>query len=200
MAGNPHGFADPGSRTSLAGYRAGVRWADFAREQPRFAALGRDKLAGPGVILVGTVRKDGSPRISPVEPVFWNGELWLLMGLGSLKAQDLRRDPRVLVHSIVTSRDGSDGEFKVRGRAVQEEDPALNATIADFVGGELGWQPEVGRFHLFRIDLDDVTFIRWDERTNDQYLSRWPAGGEQVRRGTSDTSIGPPEPHTEFLD
>src|SRR5207237_5766294 len=106
--------------SAAPGYCARVRWAVFEQQQPRFAALGRDKLAGPGVVLVGTVRKDGSPRISPVEPLLWRGDLWLSMGWGSNKARDLRRDPRILVHSIVTSRDGTDGEFKVRGRAVPE--------------------------------------------------------------------------------
>jgi hypothetical protein len=177
-----------------------MRWADFELQQPRFAALGREKLGGPGVVLVGTVRKDGSPRISPVEPLFWNGDLWLSMGLGTMKARDLYRDPRILVHSVVTNRDGGDGEFKVRGRAVPEAAPELNARVADAIAANLGWRPEVGHFHLFRIELDDATFIHWDDRNNDQYLSRWPEGREQVRRGTSATSNGPPEAHVEFLD
>jgi len=58
-----------------------MRWREFEQRQPKLAALGREKLGGPGVVLVGTVRKDGSPRISPVEPLFWEGELWLPMGL-----------------------------------------------------------------------------------------------------------------------
>jgi hypothetical protein len=177
-----------------------VRWADFELQQPRFAALGRDKLSGPGVVLVGTLVKNGSPRISPVEPLFWNGDLWLPMGLGTMKARDLHRDPRVLVHSIVTNRDGGDGEFKVRGHVVPEDDPTLNARIADAITEHLGWQPELGKFHLFRVEVEDVTFIHWDGRNNDQYMTRWPEGLEQVRRGTSATSNGPPEPHREFLD
>lgn len=177
-----------------------MRWADFELQQPRFAALGRERLARPGVVLVGTIRRDGSARISPVEPLFWNGDLWLSMGLGTMKARDLRRDPRILVHSIVTNRDGGEGEFKVRGRAVPEDDPELNARIAEAIAENLGWRPEAGRLHLFRVDLDDVTFIHWDGDTNDQYSSRWPEGREQVRRGTSATSNGPPEPHHEFLD
>jgi hypothetical protein len=95
-----------------------VRWADIEVQQPRLAALGRQRLGGPGVVLVGTLRRDGTPRISAVEPFFWRGDLWLPMLLDSLKAQDLTRDPRVLVHNVVTSRDGTtDGEFMLRGRA-----------------------------------------------------------------------------------
>jgi len=177
-----------------------MHWAEFEVQQPRFAALGREKLAGPGVALVGTVRKDGASRISPVEPLFWNGDLWLSMGFGTMKARDLRRDPRVLVHSIVTSRDGTDGEYKVRGLAVHEEDPELNARVAEAIIEQLGWRPEVGKFHLFRIDVEDVTFIHWDDRNNDQYLTRWPEHREQIRRGTSATSNASPESHREFLD
>jgi hypothetical protein len=177
-----------------------MQWGEFELREPRLAALGRERLGGPGVVLVGTIRKDGSARISPVEPLFWNGDLWLSMGLGTMKARDLHRDSRILVHSVVTNRDGGDGEFKLRGRAVPEDEPELNARIAHVITEELGWSPDVGKFHLFRVDVDDVTFIHWDDRTNDQYMTRWPEGREQVRRGTSATSNGPAEPHREFLD
>jgi hypothetical protein len=107
------------------------------------------------------------------------------------------RDPRILVHSIVTSRDGADGEFKLRGRAIPEKGDVERA-YADAVRREIGWNLEVGRFHLFRVDIDDVTLIRW-EGANDQYVTRWPAGEEYVRRGTSATSVGPPEPIRNLL-
>ena len=84
--------------------------------------------------------------------------------------------------------------------AVPEDDPALNARIAAAIAEKLGWRPEAGKFHLFRVDVDDVTFIHWDDGNDDQFLSRWPEGREQVRRGTSATSNGPPEPHHDLLD
>jgi hypothetical protein len=177
-----------------------MRWAELEAEQPRLAELGRQKLAGPGVVLVGTIRQDGAPRISPVEPLFWESDLWLSMGWGSRKAVDLRRDSRVLVHSIVTSRDGSYGEYKVRGRAIEETRPDVQGGYAETVTHELGWQPEIGRFHLFRVDVEDVTVIRWDDATNDQFVTRWPAMIEVVRRGTSATSQGPAEPFPDLLD
>jgi Pyridoxamine 5'-phosphate oxidase len=175
-----------------------MRWAEVEARQPRLAELGREKLGGPGVVLVGTIRRDGSPRLSPVEPLFWQGDLWLPMGLDSTKAQDLVRDPRVLVHSIVTSREGTAGEYKVRGHASLEESPSLNQQVAQTITQQLGWRPEVGKFHLFRIDVEDVTFIRWGDH-NDQYVTRWPEGTEYVRRGTSATSVGPPEPFSDLL-
>jgi hypothetical protein len=177
-----------------------VRWNQFEQQQRRLAAVGRRLLGQPGVVLVVTIRKDGAPRLSPVEPLFWQDDLWLSMGWRTLKAGDLARDSRILVHSIVTSRDGSGGEFKLRGRAVSEETPRVHKEYSGVVAAELGWRPEPGRFHLFRVDIDDVTFIRWDDASNDQYVTRWPEAREFVRRGTSATSVGEPEPIHDLLD
>jgi hypothetical protein len=176
-----------------------MRGHDFESQQPVLARVGAGKLTGPGVVLVATIRRDGGPRLSPVEPLLWDGDLWLSMGLGSRKAADLRRDPRILVHSIVTSRNGQDGEYKLRGAAVEEPGPAGQARYAEEVAARLGWRPEPGKYHLFRIDIADITYIRWDDATNDQYVTRWPAGEEYVRRGTSATSLGPPQPHPGLL-
>lgn len=176
-----------------------MRWADLESQQPRLAELGEKKLAGPGVVLVATIRRDGSPRVSPVEPLFWQKNLWLSMGWGSQKAKDLFRDPRVLVHSIVTDRSGTEGEYKLRGRAIRVDDGAIQTDFSREVVKRLGWTPEVGRFHLFRVDVEDIAFIHWDDATNDQFVTRWPDGVEFVRRGTSATSQGPPEPMSELL-
>lgn len=176
-----------------------MRWVDLASEQPRLAELGEAKLAGPGVVLVATLRRDGSPRVSPVEPLFWQDDLWLSMGLGSRKARDLVRDPRLLVHSVVTNPSGTEGEYKLRGRAIGVDDVGVQTEFCREVAERLGWTPEVGKFHLFRVDVEDITFIHWDDATNDQFVARWPDGVEFVRRGTSATSQGPPEPISDLL-
>ncbi len=114
---------------------------------------------------------------------------------------DLLRDPRILVHGIVTSREGRDGEYKLRGRARVEEAPERLRGYADEVAAvQLGWTPEVGRFHLFAVEVEEVSFIRYEPASGDQFVARWPAGIEFVRRGTSSTSLGPREPHQELLD
>ena len=70
---------------------------------------------------------------------------------------------------------------------------------AEAVAAALPWTPEVGRFHLFRVEVDDVTHVRYDNATGDQYVVRWPAGTETVRRGTSATTVGDPEPTSGVL-
>jgi Pyridoxamine 5'-phosphate oxidase len=148
-----------------------VAGAELAGGQ-RAAALA----GGEGVVLVVTIRRDGTARLSPVEPLVLDGDLRLSMMWQSAKARDLLRDPRVLVHSIVTSRDGAEGEFKIRGTARTEDDPGVQRRYADAVTSSLGWSPQPGRFHLFAVDISQVSFISYDTATGNQHVAMWPPG------------------------
>jgi len=108
------------------------------------------------------------------------------------------RDPRVLLHSIVSGPDEPEAEFKVRGTARIEHDPTVQRRYAAAVAANLGWNPTPGRFHLFRIDIDSVAFVRYDP-TGDQHVAVWPPGKEFVRRATSVTSVGDPEDEVALL-
>ncbi len=105
------------------------------------------------------------------------------------------RDPRVLLHSIVSGPDEPEAELKVRGTARIEHDPTVQRRYA---AANLGWNPTPGRFHLFRIDIDSVAFVRYDP-TGDQHVAVWPPGKEFVRRATSVTSVGDPEDEVALL-
>ncbi len=115
----------------------------------------------------------------------------------SRKAADLQVDDRVLVHSIVTRPDGDEGEIKIRGRAVPVDDPELRLHYGNAVQS-LGWRPVEPYFHLFVVNIADATCIRY-AKSGDQHVARWPAGVEFVRRATSPTSVGEPEPVTDLF-
>ena len=76
-------------------------WSQVELRQPRLAELGRQRLLAPGVVLVVTIRLDGTPRLSPVEPYLMDGQLLLSMLWRSRKAQDLLRDPRVTAEEMM---------------------------------------------------------------------------------------------------
>jgi hypothetical protein len=170
-----------------------MKWSDLQVAQPRLGELAASRLLDPGVVLVVTLRRDGSARLSPVEPFVLDGDLWLSMMWGSTKVGDLLRDPRVLVHSIVTHPDGEAGELKVRGTARQEQDVSVQQRYADAVAEVLPWSPQVGRFHLFSVDIESVSYVRYDNATGDQHVALWPPGRETLRRGTSATTLGEAE-------
>ena len=157
-----------------------------------------DRLIGPGVLLAGTVRRDGSPRISGVEPLVMDGDLWLSMMRTSAKVMDLARDRRIVLHSIVTGPEPA-AEVKVRGTVHAEHDRDVQQRYAAAVSAGIGWSPVVGEFALFAAEVDDVTYIGYDADTNGQHVARWPAGVEYVRPSVTPTSLGPPRPVRRLL-
>ncbi|MCE2463522.1 MAG: pyridoxamine 5'-phosphate oxidase family protein [Dehalococcoidia bacterium] len=133
-------------------------WEGFKRSDPALAALGEERFQSTGLVMIGTLRKNGSPRISPVEPLIAEGHLYLGMMWQSRKALDLLRDPRCTVHSTVLDRDGSEGEFKVYGRAVDEQDAEMRRRYGDALYGKMGWRPEEPEYHLFSVDIESAAY------------------------------------------
>ena len=133
-------------------------WREFAAQEPDLAALGEAQFARSGLALVGTLRRDGWPRISPVEPFFAHGHLYLGMMWRSVKALDLLRDPRCVVHNTVSNRDGTEGEFKVYGCAIEVTDLEERRIFGDAVSAAIGLRPEEPEFHCFAIAIESVVF------------------------------------------
>ena len=142
-----------------------MKWDDFQSDAGVLGERSRTLLERPGVVLVATIRNDGTPRVSPVEPFFWDGELWLGMMWRSRKAADLRRDPRILVHSVITSPDGAEGEAKIRGRAIFENDAGRRSAFCSAVAAALPqWgQPDPDRVELFHVDVESACLITYEE-------------------------------------
>jgi hypothetical protein len=136
-----------------------VRFEDFAAACPELATLGEERLRRNELCLLGTIRADGSPRISPCEPDFAAGHLLLGMMWRSRKALDLLRDPRCVVHSCVSDRMGTEGDFKLYGRALDIRDPELRAIYRETVQARIDWAPDEPDFHLFAIDVDSAGFV-----------------------------------------
>lgn len=152
-----------------------MRWADFAERCPELAALGEERLRGRELCLLGTLRRDGHPRISPVEPDFVDGDLTLGMMWRSPKALDLLRDPRCVVHSVVCTREGTDGEFKLYGRAVDIQDPERRARFRATIRARIDWEPTEPNFHCFAITIQSAGFRIFSP---DDYGLAWtPATG-----------------------
>ena len=159
-----------------------VRWVDFEAAAPALARRVRELLERFRFVLAGTIRRDGTPRISPVEAHVVQGHLVLAMIAGSLKARDLLRDPRIVLNTPV--RDASDPntvEVKLRGCAVEVDDQPLREAVADAIEGASGWRPPVD-WHVFSIDLADATCMAWSDGVLS--MDRWTPGGgvEHVTR------------------
>jgi len=139
-----------------------LKWQEFAIAAPELAAAGRKRFERTGLALVGTLRKDGWPRISPVEPHIVDGDLLLGMMWRSRKALDLLRDPRLVVHSPTSHRAGVEGDFKLYGRAVDVANPATRRRYGDAVEAKIHWRPKEP-YHLFSVDIASAAFVVFGE-------------------------------------
>ena len=136
-----------------------MTWEEFQRSDPELAALGRERFDRTGLILLGTLRKNGWPRISPVEVLITDGQLYLGMMWRSRKALDLLRDPRCTVHSTVSDRAGTEGEFKVYGHAVDVQDVEARRRYGDALYEKIRVRLEESEYHLFTVDIQSAAFV-----------------------------------------
>ena len=137
-----------------------MNWSEFKLEAPELAALREERFERTGLVLVGTIRKDGWPRISPVEPLLFEGRLCLGMMWQSRKALDLMRDARCTVNSIVSNKDATEGDFKMFGFAVDVVDLEFRRRYGVAILEKIGFKPEEPEFHLFSIDIRSAAFSR----------------------------------------
>jgi hypothetical protein len=149
-------------------------WDDFRRQAPDLADAVQARLTATLHTILGTVRADGSPRLTGLEVHFSDGELWLAMMPDSRKADDLRRDSRFSIHS---APDVSmvDGDAKVSGVTHPVDDEPTRARFAATLPQEL---PPSG-MALFRADLTDASLARVDG--DHMVIDIW-RDGEPVRQ------------------
>ncbi|MEV7195837.1 pyridoxamine 5'-phosphate oxidase family protein [Streptomyces sp. NPDC093510] len=130
-------------------------WEAFVAAEPDLAAMVEKRFGAFTHHTLATLRKDGAPRTTGIEVRFLNGELWLGMMPGSLKAIDLRRDPRFALQANPgPGTEMAGGDVRIAGRAVEVRDPETVARYADSVN-----PPDPGAFHLFRTELTEVVRI-----------------------------------------
>jgi pyridoxamine 5'-phosphate oxidase-like protein len=140
-----------------------VRWDEFAAACPEIAERATERFATHELCMLGTLRADGSPRVSPCELDFAAGELMLGMMWRSVKALDLLRDPRVVLHSCTTDRMGTEGDAKIYGLATDVRDLQQRQAYRDAVKARIDWAPEEPNFHAFAVDVRSAGFITFAE-------------------------------------
>lgn len=160
-----------------------MNWRTFREAAPALARLAEERFARSGVALLGTLRRDGSPRISPVEPLIAAEDLLLGLMWHSTKALDLQRDPRCTLHSAITSLEGTEGECKLDGRAAEALDPAVKAARQRIFREHWGGEAPTA-FHVVALDIERAAFILYVPASHQMRVSQWDPiqGVRETRR------------------
>jgi pyridoxamine 5'-phosphate oxidase-like protein len=152
-------------------------WRSLRTDAPEIVAVGEERLLRFRLGMLGTIRADGSPRISLVEPHIGGGELLFAVIHGSAKAGDLERDPRCALHSIVDDADAGDPELTLRGRFVEVDEATRGADPEAWWLSYAERHPVVGT-----IELEAATLLRFDVAGEISVMSWTPAGGVTLQR------------------
>jgi hypothetical protein len=132
-------------------------WQEFVSAAPAFAARVEKLFTTYRHHTMATVRRDGAPRISGTEVEIESGELRLGMMPGTLRAADLRRDPRLEIHSHSLDPPDDDpagwvGEAKLAGRAQH---------LGDHGGASDRFRVDVERVVLTRVEPPVLVIETW---------------------------------------
>jgi hypothetical protein len=145
-----------------------MTWRELELAAPEIAEPGKARLDETRVALLATLRRDGSPRVSPIEPFFAAGQLLFGAMAWTLKARDLERDARCTLHSAITGPNEGEPELKLYGRAIEADDDLRAACPT-------GWwtdQPhEAAR--VFSLSIEEAAFVIWDYEGGEMTVRRW---------------------------
>jgi hypothetical protein len=138
------------------------KWAAVAAAEPEFADRVRRVFDAHRHKVLATLRRDGSPRVSGIEVEFVDGELLMGMMPGSVKAQDLRREPRLALHAASQDPPQDDpgswlGDAKIAGCAVEVAAPAGEDEPA----------------HRFKVDITEVVLTRVGRPADHLLIESW---------------------------
>jgi hypothetical protein len=148
-------------------------WREFEAAAPALAGTVRERFGRYRHHVLGTVRADGTPRLSGSEVPVLLGELWLGSMPGARKARDLTRDPRCSL--FANPGEGTDldgGDVRVTGLATEVTDAELKARFVAAIN-----LPEP--FQLFRVEVTEV--VRMALAGPEMVLTTWRPDGRGTR-------------------
>lgn len=156
-------------------------WTEFAAEAPRISEVFTRRHAATGnLCLLATLRSDGYPRISPLEPGIFEGHLLLVGMPHTTKFKDLARDPRFCLHTATVDTHVKNGDVKLWGRARNLPDKALHQRFAENLFNLTGFDLRGQEFDEFFVaDLTGASSVEVGD--NVLKVTIWkPGDGERV--------------------
>jgi Pyridoxamine 5'-phosphate oxidase len=157
-----------------------VAWDEFAEQAPQIAEVFVRRHTATGhLCMLATIRSDGYPRISPMEPRIFDGRLVLVGMPNTTKFRDLERDPRFSLHTATVDPYVRDGDAKLWGEARNVQDPDLHRRFADDLFEESGFDLRGQKFDPFFVaDLAGASSVEFSD--GQLTITIWKAG-EGVR-------------------
>ncbi|MFI6865947.1 pyridoxamine 5'-phosphate oxidase family protein [Nocardia sp. NPDC050406] len=151
-------------------------WTEFDAAAPRTSTVFRRRHAATGnLCMLATLRSDGFPRISPMEPRFFEDRLWIAGMPDTTKFKDLARDPRFCLHTATVDTMVGDGDAKLWGVVRDVQDEELHQRFAEDLFEQTGFDLRGRVFKPFY--MAELTGASAVESVNDRLeVTVWKPG------------------------
>lgn len=161
-----------------------LTYAELEAAAAEIAGPLRARLEATGFCLLATLRRDGSPRISPMDVSFLDGGLYVGSMPGAVKARDLQRDPRCALIAPVVDKAGTAGEGKAFLHAVEitDREQAVALVTRSLEGVDVDLD-DFDQSHMFELR---VTGAAWQTLEGEAWVTVSWREGEEVRHRRRD--------------
>ena len=156
----------------LIGFKNMVMWGVFEESAPDLARAIRARFQSHPHHVLGTIAASGVPRLSGINVFFDDGNMWFGSMPGARKAVDLRRDPRMSVHSVTVSETLDGGDARVDGVAKVLDPDVARRWRPDNPGDGFFFTVDISRAHLVEVRGEDLIVTMWDESRGLRSVSR----------------------------
>ncbi|MET7772808.1 pyridoxamine 5'-phosphate oxidase family protein [Nocardia sp. NPDC005366] len=156
-------------------------WSEFTAQAPKIATIFERRHRATGnLCMLATLRADGSPRISPVEPRIFEGMLVIAGMPNTTKFKDLARDPRFCLHTATVDTMVGDGDAKLFGTVTDLPDREVHRRFAQDLFEESGFDIRGEEFdHFYVAELTGASTVEVGDDT--LHITIWkPGEGERV--------------------
>lgn len=157
-----------------------MRWSEFTQGCPEIAVPAHQRFVRDELVLLGTLTRDGWPRISPCELDFVGDDLLMGMMWRSPKALDLLRGSPLVVHSVQADRHATEADIKLMGHVAEITDRPTREAYREAIRRRIDWAPDEPDFHVFAFDVERAAVLAFAD--DKETVTTWdPDRGLRLR-------------------
>ena len=147
-------------------------WAEVERSAPELAAQVLARFLCHPHHILGTLRSDGSPRLSGINVMCNDGYLWFGSMPGAVKLADIERDARIALHSAPLHESLEGGDAQISGIAVPLEASRVKQWRPDTPNDGEYFSVLINSMHLVVVEGENLAVNMWDNEHGVRSVNR----------------------------
>lgn len=147
-------------------------WAQFQTESPELSGSVLTCFQRHPHHILGTIRASGEPRLSGINVFVDEGVLWFGCMAMSLKAKDIRRDPRIALHSAPLTETLDGGDARINGVAKHLDVSLIQKWRPESPSDGEFFEIDIQNAHLVEVVGEEMVITTWDTANGLRIVNR----------------------------